>query len=780
MDDALGWARSAGALSVADTARLDEATAQQVQRATAALRPALASSTIHVVWADTLADLPGALAQEGGEGRNGAGASERRKLLVIAVADPPTTSVTPVLEQGIGDLTVALPVGLELQGFFYDVLVYTVALPPHTHITGRYRTRIVPADTAVWSADLISALADFAGLRLSPEGTPTPRLPSALAIALHSFLTARSGSAWAVGSYPGSVTARFITDLEELAVHTGNPVLRSPNEHGLAAGAMARWILDRAPFILSATSGMVDEFRGTLANLTLARARGFLLFADVRGKWFPFQGTVHEHENSHDVFQARGLSVVELRRPETLREDLARAWAAYDRDMGPVILMASPAVLAYTDPQFGPDSVPSNPPPPTGLPSHRFTVRADHAADVLAVINSDQSRLLWQCGQLSPQESDLCHELARRCGVALCDSLTRPGTVAKYRRGALVPEYLGTMGMYGYSAAVHRFLHTDGQLRPRSEQWAFFLKSRLAESATPFSTATLTRRLRTVQITSEPRHLAPFVTLPIETELEPFLRWLSANHRVDDSLLTMRRKAIDEARDSAESNAGPPVLPMTMGFFFHHLNNTIERLITSEGYTYTSMIDVGRGGASAVRNLARTGPGFSGWYGRSLMGDALSALPAIATSRAGHVLAFTGDAAWMLVPDVIPTLVQQICLDHVPMRGNLSIFRLINGAHSLVNTWAETRRHTAPNSNTMVLNFIAPPSEHSYGPVTVRHHVIRGPDDLHTADLDTRLLQPEMIDVYSVVLAHDNAWDGLSLHGENDWRSLPKQATHDG
>lgn len=773
--DALRWARSGGMLTAVDVARLGDGPAERVLRAARALRPALKETTLRVVWPRDIADIPRAVAPDPAAARSGAGTSPRRRLLVIAVCDAPHSSVVPVLEDAVEALADALPADLELEGFFYDVLVYTTALSEHTHITGRFRTRMVPDETGVWAADLISALADFVDVRRGVgDAPPAPRLPSALAIGLHTFLTARSGSAWGVGSYPGSVTARFITDLEALAAQTSNPILRSPNEHGLAAGAMARWILDGAPFLLSATSGMVDEFRGTLANLTYSRARGFLLFADVRGPWFPFQGTVHEHENSNGVFRARGLAVVELRRPEALREDLARAFAAYDRDTGPVVLMVSPAVLAYTEPAFRPESVPV---PPMGQadgspPAGRAFVHTHHAVEVLELLDSDPSRLLWQCGGMSARESDLCHDLARRCGAALCDSLTRPGTVAKYRNGSLVPEYLGSLGMYGYSAAVHQFLHRAGQLRPREEQCLFFLKSRLAESATPFSVPTLARRLRTVQLSSEPRHLAPFVTLPVQAELEPFLSWLSANLSVDDNLLAMRRKAIEEARDNACSSAGLPVLPLEAGSFFHHLNRIVEELITSEGYTYTPMIDVGRGGASAVRNMARTGPGFSGWYGRSLMGDALSALPAVATSRPGHVLAFVGDAAWMLVPDVIPTLVQQICLDHARMRGNLSIFRLINGAHSLVNTWAETRRHTSPNSNTMVLSLLAQESEQDYGPVSVRHRVIRTPEDLRAADLYTRLQQPETIDVYSVLLAHDNACDGLSLRGEDDWRSL--------
>ncbi|MFF5105966.1 hypothetical protein [Streptomyces sp. NPDC000134] len=767
---AVRWATGT-ATPAAERPRLDEPTARRARRAAAVLRPLLARSAVRVVRAAALADL----ARELGErpGTDGAGGQPvQRRLVVVLAGDGGREEFAPVLEEEITRVLSALPAQVRPEGFFYDVLVYTAEMPDHGYVTGRYRYRKVPAETGVWSADIVSALADFARIRLRPGSGPTePKVPKALARALHSFLTARAGAEWGFGSYPGSVTARFVSDLEELAATTGNPVLRSPDEHGLASGSMARWILDRAPFVICATSGMVDELRGTLANLVYAGARGFLLFADVRGGWFPFQGTVHEHENSDDVFAARGLPVVHLHSAGGLRQDLARAFEEYDRGTGPVVLMVTPAVLAYEDEGFEvPFPAARRRPAARARSRARITARRDHAAEVLSLINDGPSRLLWQCGGLTAGESDLCHELARRCGAALCDSLTRPGTVARYRDGEVVPAYLGSLGKYGYSASVYNYLHDATGLRPKEDQCVFFLPSRLEEAVTPFTAPVLAERLRTVQVSRNPRHLAPFVTHPLEAELEPFLRWLAGRVSVGTDLLETRRAAIEEARATAHADEGLRVFPMGAEFFFHRLNDIVEHLITSVGYTYTSVVDVGRAGASAVRNLARTGPGFSGWYGRSLMGDALSAVPAIATSRPGNVMAFVGDAAWMLVPDVIPTLVRQLCIDKVRMRGNLSLFRLINGAHSLINTWAETRRHTSPNSNTMVLTLLQEEGERRYGPVTVRHRLIRDIDDLRKADLPARLRQPETIDVYSVVLAHDNAGDGLSLDTENDWR----------
>ncbi|WP_345206061.1 hypothetical protein [Streptomyces lavendulae] len=72
----------------------------------------------------------------------------------------------------------------------------------------------------------------------------------------------------------------------------------------------------------------------------------------------------------------------------------------------------------------------------------------------------------------------------------------------------------------------------------------------------------------------------------------------------------------------------------------------------------------------------------------------------------------------------------------------------------------------------MVLSLVGEDSEHDYGPVKVRHHVIRDLNSMCAIDMRSLLQQPETIDVYSVLLAHDNACDGLGVQGESDWRTV--------
>ena len=193
----------------------------------------------------------------------------------------------------------------------------------------------------------------------------------------------------------------------------------------------------------------------------------------------------------------------------------------------------------------------------------------------------------------------------------------------------MVEEYLGTLGMYGYSARVYDYLHSDGRLRPRDDQCVFFVKSRIAEVATPFSPRTLDRMLRVVQVTRQREHLAPFADHHVPADSLDFLREVRRRLDVRPEVRAARRAALAETADSTSDMLHAlPLMPMSPNYFFRRLGAVLDQLITTHGYTYTGVYDVGRGGLSAVRNLPRTGPGFSGWYGRALMGDALQAIPA--------------------------------------------------------------------------------------------------------------------------------------------------------
>ncbi|GAA3155488.1 hypothetical protein GCM10010521_49210 [Streptomyces rameus] len=737
-------------------------------RARRFLDRALPHATITLCSAETLTEAATQL--RAAAGPDGTNPATLALVLVDAVAagvsdEPLDTSLTDELDA----LRAALPPHVGFETSPYTVHVYDDGPAPRARIAQPHNRRRLPGDDWVLAADVICAFTDVVQLQHTAGAlrASARTAPPALAGALADFLDSRATTPWGLHYYTGSVVSGLIAELEDRAARSGNPVLRGPSEHSLACGALARWQLDAAPALIVVTSGMVDEFRGTLANLRDARARGFIVCADSRADtWYPFQGTVHAAEDSRELLRARRIPHVHLDDPRRLAADLATAFAAYDEDRGPVVLLATPDVLEASRVELPP------PPPPPRAP--RATVTEDALAPVVDLLNHGPERILWQLGALSAGERALVHEIAADGGIGLADSLTRPGTVARYRDGAVVPEYLGTLGLYGYSDRVHAFLHRDGRLRPRDEQCLFFVKSRITEAATPFSPRALQRSLRIVQVSDEAAHLAPFTDHPVRAEAAHFLRAVRDRLAVPAELLAARRRALAEAADSASDVVhGLPVQPMSLNYFYHRLGEVLDGLITADGYTYTGVYDVGRGGLSAVRNLPRTGPGFSGWYGRALMGDALQAVPAIALTRPGNTLAFIGDGAAALVPDILPGLIQQICFHGHRLDGNLSVFQLVDGGHSMIRTYREGRSAAGAGRQTQVLHLLPEDGEETFGPLTVARRRL---DDVDPGTLRADLLRRSTLNLYSVPVTHNNEGDGLSLLSQLGWQrdTLPE------
>ncbi|WP_369275858.1 hypothetical protein AB5J55_43340 [Streptomyces sp. R11] len=653
-------------------------------------------------------------------------------------------------------------------------VAYHTATRPRIDVAGRHVVRTFPEHEWVLSADIVCQYVDFvqrwAG---SPPGGSPVRRPTAIAARIAQFLDAQAGSMWGLHYYTGSVVSGVIEDLEAHAGEGGNPVLRGPSEHALACGALARWQLDHAPFVIVVTSGMLDEFRGTLANLRESRARGFILCADApAGKWFPFQGAIHGAEDVRKVLEARQIPFVYLQQPAQMERGLEEAASLYTSNAGPVVIVATPAVLDCTKPPA--TSVLQQPAPPEErtadhAPARVAVLREDWIEKVRDVINTEPADLLWQCGHLDQVEGGLVHDIARCAGIALADSAIRPGGVSRYRHGKAVPEYMGTLGLYGCSSRVHDFLHRpDGSIRPRHEQWLFFLKSRICEAATPFSERTLRNSFQIAQITREAAHSAPFADIAVVSDLAPFLRAVREGIEVTPDILARRRTSMESTQDSpSDVVSGIPILPMSPNYFFRQLNRLLEDMINRDGYTYTGVYDVGRGGASAIRNLVRTGPGFSGFYGKALMGDAAQAIPALAFSGERNILAFIGDAAAALVPDIVPTLVQQAHVEGRRLAGNVSIFRLCNGGHSMIRSYWEGHRMQRESAQTRTLNFIGEDWCETFSSVKVSHRHVSHLDE---NSLRAQLLDRAAINLYSVSLSHNNEGDGLGLASSLGWQ----------
>ncbi|MFD9622361.1 hypothetical protein ACFWB2_34665 [Streptomyces virginiae] len=627
--------------------------------------------------------------------------------------------------------------------------------------------RIYPSQDWILGADFVCCYTDFVQNRVAnPLRVGRKRTTSVLRDPLTRFLDGKAGSHWGLHYFTGSVVAGTIADFEKHANEHGNPVLRGPSEHSLACGALARWQIDEAPFLIIVSSGMVDEFRGTLANLRESGAKGFILSAESPSeKWYPLQGTVHAAEDSRDVLAARRIPFVYIERPADVEERLSEAFTLYETGKGPVVILATPSVLERTRPLASPPSTVSA--DSVAAPRRAMAIREDVLERLTRVLNEDESRLLWQCGHLSAQELDLVLDISRSAGVALADSATRPGGVSRYRKGQEIPEYVGTLGLYGYSTPAHQYLSENIANHTHPAPWLFFLKSRICEASTPYTPHMLRNDFRVSQVTCEESHIAPFVDLPIVSRLEPLLRAVHGRLNVIPGVLEFRREAIARTRTTPDVIGSIPILPMTPHYFFRQLGHLLDGMISQEGYEYTGVFEAGRCGASALGNLPRTGPGYSGYYGRALMGDATQTIPALAFSGKRNVLGFLGDAAAALVPDILPTLIQQLHVERRTLAGNVSIFRLCNGGHSMIRTYWEGRHQQPLSAQTRTLNLVDEDWEKQIGPVTVRHRRIYS---LDTLAIRAQLQEPGAINLYSVQLSHSNESEGLTLLSALGWQ----------
>jgi 3-acetyloctanal synthase len=716
-------------------------------------------------------------------------AVEQASVLTLLVLDHPDyrySAMSPdYLDRELASLALSLADSVEFEPSPYTVQVYTDPDVASCYSVERFTPRWIPDQSWAVAGDLACAFIDSVQVHRNAR-LRTPVKPSVIADAIADFLTAQAGSDWGLSYYTGSGVATFIDNIEQRAIRNGSPVVRGPSEHSLACSALARWRLDGAPFVIVVTSGMHDEFRGTILNHVAVRTRGFIVCSDSRpDQWHPFQGTIHRTGDSRPSLFARGFPVVYISKPSEIGTGLAEAFAAYSAGEGPVLVIAPREVLQAS---AVPADLPRTSVAETALvdrggpggrfplvdrggPGGRFplveVVRTDEVEQISAVLNSAPRRLLCQVGPLGDGALDLLHALARKSGIALADSVTQPGTVSRYHHGAVVDEYLGALSMYGYSTRVYQYLYSGMTLRKPSEQSLMFIGTPIPEIDTPFSDSALAW-LEPIQIINRKIDLAPFSRLSAVGDVEGVLRALLERLDVDPGVLALRRAAIASTTDSVDDVIGLlPILPMTVNYFIRRLRGVIDGLIRQEDYRYTGVYDIGRAGLAAVNGLPRTGPGVSGWFGRGLMGDGLMSLPGVLTRRDSNVLSFTGDGTAAMTPDIVPALVQQIVADRSGFTHNLSIFTFINGSHSVIRTFRENLEPSAVSGQTGVLSFTPEDYQHQCGSLTIRHRRVLRFEDVPFAG---QLTERDTINLYSVITGHNNEGDGLGPLAATSWQ----------
>lgn len=719
--------------------------------------------TLTLVRGRDLADTAAGLARLGG------GAGPLGLLLLDGAALGPEEAIETAIEAFFAGLAAA---GVPYLRSPHSTLLHRRARPwrDGLHVlSDRFRERVLVSpellrvEHVLAITDLVARTLDRPRLHRAAER----ELPSALGDALVDLMCARFGADWLLFTYSATTVAPLIERLDRLARRRGVLSLSAANEHGLACGALAEHLLRGRRFLCVVGPAMLDELRGALANLRSADARGFIVCPEAEpGAWFPFQGTIHRDEDIRDVLAARRLPWVHLQDPGALARDLAAAARHLEAGRGPVVLLVGLAVLAARD---APAVLPAADDPPLAPAiAVSSTPTPDALARALAILDHEPARVLWQLGRLDDEELALADEIAARAGLALVDTLDHP--LPTHRQSRPRPHHLGTLDLYGRHQRAFAFLHDEaGRLRPRGEHCVFFLKSRVGERATAFTPA---RRasLRIVQLTDRADHVAPDAELALVADCREFLRRTLAGLAVDPAVLRLRQAALAAATPAPPDLASRlECLPMSIGRFFAALGELVARMIEDDGYRYTGVYDVGRASVSAARAVPRSDRGFSGWYGRSLLGDAPAALPTLALTAPGDILAFVGDGARGAVADPLPALLENARAYPGRCDRNITIFYLSNGAFSGIRALGERLTSRWSGRQTRTLDLLPPDHEQRVGPL---HLVRRTLESFEPDRLRAALRARRRLNVLTVLLAHDDDDDGFGLAAP-DWQRDP-------
>ncbi len=94
---------------------------------------------------------------------------------------------------------------------------------------------------------------NYVNRRVKPRGDVIHQ--NSLGEQLLAFLGKYSNKDWLGSYYTGSIVSNLIGYIDKEAPNYGGTILRGPNEHALACGALANWQLYGKPFLTIVTSG---------------------------------------------------------------------------------------------------------------------------------------------------------------------------------------------------------------------------------------------------------------------------------------------------------------------------------------------------------------------------------------------------------------------------------------------------------------------------------------------------------------------------------------------
>ncbi|SFC05607.1 biosynthesis protein PigD [Pseudoalteromonas denitrificans] len=663
---------------------------------------------------------------------------------------------------------------------FYSSFSAAVFLKGHhksiRYLPQQFIEQVRSEDLSTFQTQLLCLWMDFfemnyANRRIKPLGEVFHN--NTLGEQLIRFFNHVSPNKWNMSYYTGSVISNLIGYIDREAPKNGGLVLRGPCEHALACGAMANWQLYKTPFLLVVTSGMVDEFKGTLANLKEAAAKGFIVVAENKpSHWYSFQGTITPSEDTRAVLDAKRINYVYMEDTDQINNDLNNAFELYHKDEGPVVLLVTPNVLDASKPvnELAEKIVYEK------MEDHSKSVSdeaelAKQLNAALELVNNGPEKIVWQLGPLDDDESLLVQSIAHEAGIALVDSLPYPGSVSKYINGKRNINYLGTLSIYGFSPRVYNYLYTHDKLNPPEEQCLFFVKSRVSQICSPFTEGRLNNKLNIVQVTHNPIHIAPFSDIGLQMDSKTFLKFIKENLKVSPELKKRRMSLINGYFDSQSDVISKlPSTPMSPNYFFSEFNQVIEKLIIKQNFDYTGIYDVGRCGISAIRNVATTRRGFSGWYGRALMGDALLSSIFLAHTCPTNIIAFIGDGAKGMVPDIYPSFIENLLTHPENLNKNITIMFFCNGGLSVINTYQERILMNRTSKQMRLINLHQDEWQDTVNNFDVVSKTITKFD---ATEMEAALTAPRRLNLFSVVVNHNNEGDGITLATAKGWQRDP-------
>ncbi|MBT1065061.1 hypothetical protein KJY73_15825 [Bowmanella sp. Y26] len=584
--------------------------------------------------------------------------------------------------------------------------------------------------------------------------------PISLASFMLEFFSNRVDDNWLFAYFTGSIIAPFIDAMESALANRQVTIINGCNEHSLACSALANWQLHQSPYLITVTCGMMLEFKGSLLNLKRSRARGFIVCGEGETTgWFAAQGMINAEEDVRKILDAMDIPWVYMQEPAQLDEDLRQAQYLYYNKPGPVVLLPTPRVL---------DTCRSLPADLLNGPSEPevSTTTNQVPEEVMQILNQDMRKVLWVIDSpLSEQEQQDLQVIAEQAGIALADSVQRPGTVSAYQHGHKNTQYLGTLGVYGTSRPTLQYLYTDGELNSKDEQILFFLKSRLGQPSSPFPFGNFKTRLDTVQVTNIPEHMAPYVSRGLCMDVADFLHQVRSRLKVAPPVLAFRQKALHTAQSAPPSLLNQlPSSPMAPDYFYAQLNQLLTELITQQDYRYTGLFDAGRCGFGALCSVIRTDVGFSSIYGRGCMGDALMAFPLTALTSPANTIAFIGDGARSLVPDILPFVLKNLS-GRQTIRGSATLFVFVNNSLSMVRTYQERAilGHAGAQMNSV--NLKQPDATWQHQGVNINLATVHHFDPVQMRQW---LTAKNQVNIIQVMTAHNNQGE-MYRHFAADW-----------